>query len=240
MVSVSILVVMILAFSIVLNQSQRVVTTAQRIMKANESALAIAQTMRSDFSSISRDGYLKISSVGGRPIISFTAAGLYRSLLDDATATAARIDYGCNSDNVMWRRVTLLDPTRPASTDRIMRSLSDCTDPNVCNTDLISSSPAPPALSHPTFTVPPNNLGDVDLLRSYLAGNCSFFQISYVASTVTTAAWRAPTVWTGPVTADVPAWYSTNRDQWPLAIRIAFTLGEYDDAAPFEVIVPVP
>jgi hypothetical protein len=79
----------------------------------------------------------------------------------------------------------------------------------------------------------------VDLLRSYLAGNCSVFQISYVASTAAATAWRAPTVWI-PVTGDIPAWYSTNRDQWPLAVRITFTLGEFDDAAPFEVIAPIP
>jgi prepilin-type N-terminal cleavage/methylation domain-containing protein len=239
MVSVTILVVMILAFSIVLNQSQRVVTTAQRIMKANESALAIAQVMRGDFSSISRDGYLAIRP--GSRVISFTATGLYRSLLDGYTATAARIDYGCDSGNVMWRRVTLLDPTRPASPDRINRSLSyyKGMDPNV-NTeinDLVNSGVSQPTTA---FPVPPNSTGDVDLLRWYLAGTCTQFDVAYVRYDITSIGWRigaTPGAWT--VGTD-QTWYSTNRPQWPLAIRIAFTLGEFDDAAPFEVIVPVP
>lgn len=76
MVSVAILAIMILGFSNVLSQTQRVVNDSQRLMRANASVAAVSQLMRSDFRSVSKIGFMRIKG----DFIAFSSVGPSYSL----------------------------------------------------------------------------------------------------------------------------------------------------------------
>jgi len=233
MVAVSILLVMILSFSVLLSQTQKLVTTAQRSIQMNTSAAAIAQMIRDDVASLSKDGFLYIkhvSSVAGkeRDTLMFTTTGSYQSVLDESVATAARVDYGLTGGNALWRRCTLLDPNRPPGGDHEQRSLADYADATVI-------SAATGIISDPGFVLPPGP-GDVENLRSYLAGACTQFRVYYTLPAIN---WNSPWVPGSDGVAAIATWKKGDTT-WPAILRVRFTLTEYDEPFTYEVICPLP
>jgi len=240
MVAGSILLVMILSFSVLLSQTQKLVTTAQRSIQMNTSAAAIAQMIRDDVASLSKDGFLYIkhvSSVAGKEkdTLMFTTTGSYQSVLDDSVATAARVDYGLTGGNALWRRCTLLDanPTRPPGGDHEPNSLADYADATVI-------SAAISRISDPPFILPPGP-GDVENLRSYLAA-CTQFKVSYANFDATKwVSTSNPWLPASPSTALTGTWRKGDpTNPWPAVLRITFTLTEYDEPFTYEVICPLP
>ena len=59
-VSVSIMVIMMLGFSFIFSQSERAVKSAQRLIRANGEASAVAQVIRSDLACMTKEGFLAI------------------------------------------------------------------------------------------------------------------------------------------------------------------------------------
>ena len=89
MVSVTILAVMILGFNSVLSQSQRLVTESQRTLRANASIASVSQQMRSDVRSITKVGFLGLSS----NLAAFTSAFPSSSLTSAARGPASVVVY---------------------------------------------------------------------------------------------------------------------------------------------------
>lgn len=94
MVSVAILSIMILGFSNVLSQTQRVVNDSQRLMKANAAVASISQLMRSDFRSVSKIGFMKIRG----DFIAFSTAGPSFSLTSNQRGLGKFIAYRVTDD----------------------------------------------------------------------------------------------------------------------------------------------
>ncbi len=94
MVSVAILSIMILGFSNVLSQTQRVVNDSQRLMRANASIASISQLMRTDFRNVSKIGFMKIKG----DFIAFSTAGPAYSLTSNQRGLGKFIAYRVADD----------------------------------------------------------------------------------------------------------------------------------------------
>jgi hypothetical protein len=116
MVAVAILAVIIVTFSIILSQTQRVVSTGQQAMRANATAAAVEQAIRKDFRRLSHNGFLFIYGQEDRMQCWLATAGPVQSMTADSTAahvrgTGAIIGYGlCDNPaaddpntDVLWR-----------------------------------------------------------------------------------------------------------------------------------------
>ncbi|HDY64960.1 MAG TPA: hypothetical protein ENH84_01850 [Phycisphaerae bacterium] len=95
LVAVVIMVIMILAFGIILTQTQKVVSGSQAIMRSNNTAAAIAYVIRNDMRKITKNGFLCITRYNNalRPFIVFTTAGITQSKLATTPATGGISTY---------------------------------------------------------------------------------------------------------------------------------------------------
>jgi prepilin-type N-terminal cleavage/methylation domain-containing protein len=120
----------------------------------------------------------------------------------------------------------------------------------------------------PVITLPPNSLADLDDLWPYLVRPCTNLQIEWTDGELDTnemllwynsVAPKAP-AWTGRDAAHqdnnpgdndameydaggsryCALWTYAKKDNWPLALRITFTMGTGDTAQTYEVIVDLP
>ena len=159
MVSVALLAGMILAFNIILSQSQRVVSGAQRAIRANASGMAIAQVIRRDMRSISKDGFLYIgqdvdasrivaNAAGSpkRPLLLFTAAGLSESVTGNARGTGTLVCYRCATKKIKDTSGAIVD---------------DLTEEIFCRIGLVLSTDASTSLPWPNGDRWDNDLADI-------------------------------------------------------------------------------
>jgi len=243
MVSVSILAGMILAFNVILSQSQRVVSGAQRSIRANSSGMAIAQVIRRDFRSISKDGFLYIGQdtdasrvvSGGtdkRPVVIFTTAGLSESVTGNARGTGSLICYRAatntvTSDDDILCRIGLVLSTE-ASTSPVWaagdRWGTDLADINKMTEVQIKSGIVTPLEAAMQLTIPPNSASDIASLWKVLAHNV---RVVGGSSTDLKIEYSLPNelgTWRLPPVAGV-TWTYRNQDAWPVAIKFRLTMG---------------
>ena len=240
LVSVLVLVIMILAFSAILSQGQQVVSTSQRIIRANAQAAAVAQVFRRDIASLTADGFLHINS-SSEPALVFTAVGPYVSRnppagVTDVHANAAVICYSTGNDtstggggakSILCRETHLLikpagvtGAWTPASSDVMLMYLSDI------QQDLYLSRPTTivsrfrGAADIPTL---PATLAEVKQTWPVLVAGCTNISVwcRYAGST----SWANTT----------RTWTYADRDNWPVAIKIKFDIS----GRAFEVICPI-
>lgn len=83
LVAVLIMVLMMLAFGMILSESQKTVSIAQNQSRGNQIADAIARTLRNDLARLSKNGFLCITryqaGVASRPYLLFTTSGNQQS-----------------------------------------------------------------------------------------------------------------------------------------------------------------
>jgi prepilin-type N-terminal cleavage/methylation domain-containing protein len=81
LVSVAIMVMMMVAFGMILSQSQKVVAGSENLMRSNNTAAAIARTIQEDLRKITKNGFLCIGKFNSdnRPYLLFTTAGTRQS-----------------------------------------------------------------------------------------------------------------------------------------------------------------
>lgn len=111
MVAVAILAIIIVTFSVILSQSQRVVSTQQRTMRANAAAAAIDHAVRRDIRRLTHNGFLMLVGPTDAMQCWFITAGPSRSLTGGPLGTAGLVGFGLcdnpradNDDNdVFWR-----------------------------------------------------------------------------------------------------------------------------------------
>ncbi len=96
LVAVVIMVIMILAFGIILTQTQKVVSGSQAIMRSNNTAAAIAHVIRNDLRQITKNGFLCITRYNGanRPYLLFTTAGPSHSRFGNYLTLTGLSTYG--------------------------------------------------------------------------------------------------------------------------------------------------
>lgn len=227
MVSVAILAGMILAFNIILSQSQRVVSGTQRSIRANSAGMAIAQVIRRDVASITKNGFLYI----GNNTMAFTTAGVSESVTGTAQADASLICYQLVG-STFCRRGLLLTRSPGTSEDVWAKDLAEIQsmDPGGIP-GLVSSIPT--AFQDRIPVVPPTNGTQVRNLWQVLTHNVAGLTINSIGGGA------------GP-------WTYRNQDLWPHAVRIKFTVNTQseirralrdidnpDNAVAYEVICPI-
>jgi type II secretory pathway pseudopilin PulG len=113
LVSVSILSVMILAFSTILVQSQRVISVSQTSRRSHAMAFAIARVIRGDFRRITQNGFLAIcnrTDANQTPLMMFTTAGATQGAASDARGAGSLVCYSMcdNSFNTPAKKSSIL------------------------------------------------------------------------------------------------------------------------------------
>lgn len=121
LVSVAILSIMILMFSSILSDSQKVVAVSQGTMHANSKAAAIAEIIRNDIKRITQNGFLCITEdANQRPRLLFTTAGVSPSALGADVGSGMIVCYGIANnlgtdlantdptDEALWRQGWIL------------------------------------------------------------------------------------------------------------------------------------
>lgn len=97
MVSVVIMVLMMMAFGMIITQAQKVVSVTQNNTRDNNTAQAIAQTIRDDLSKITKNGFLCIGKNPSHkmtPVLIFTTAGINRSKTCELSGLGGVSSYG--------------------------------------------------------------------------------------------------------------------------------------------------
>jgi prepilin-type N-terminal cleavage/methylation domain-containing protein len=130
LVSITILTVMILAFSSILVQSQRFITAAQASRRSYALAASIARIMRTDMRRVTQNGFLAIATASDKsPLLILTTAGLAHTITDvPGSGTASLVCYGQIENaapaeekmaEILWR------PSFVLSDDRTMTKIVD-------------------------------------------------------------------------------------------------------------------
>ena len=232
LVSVTILVIMILAFGTILSQGQRVVSRSQRIIRANAQVAAIAQVFRRDVGSITTDGFLHIGTSDG-PAMVFTAVGSFTSQNSTVTPTpqanAAVICYSGGDDSttgsqgkILCREAHLLTkPTgapawNPASNDVTLLYLSDI---QVEATGATPANIVAKFSGHASIPTLPTNLTDAKKTWPILVNGCTNINVRYRP--------KGGTTWVNP-SGSGKTWTSEDVDEWPVAVKLSFKLSGKD------------
>ena len=236
LVAVMILVIMILAFSAILSQGEKVVTTSQRVIRANAQAGAIAQVFRRDITSITTDGFLHISGTN-KPALLCTSLGPFVARnppggAADVRANAAVICYSESAaGGILCREAYLLTTAVGGMAagsmggDVLCITLSDIehdrpgSDPNTVVGKFSSSAPSVVAM--------PATLTEAENTWPILVTGCSNISVQY--RTLNTSG--ALNAWS----SGSGTWTHDNRTNWPVLIKLKYTLSDQD----YEVVCPI-
>ena len=196
LVSVAILSIMILMFSSILADSQKVVAVSQSTMHANSKAAAIAEIIRNDIRRITQNGFLCITQTSEAnpadrtPLLLFTTAGVSPSATSADIATGFVVCYGISdnqatgaTDKILWRQAWVLqkggtgDDAWPDDEDSIDLHLRvpDKTPGRKTFIDDIIGKLQPSAA---VITVPAA-MGEVADLWQCLTRNCKDFSVTW-------------------------------------------------------------
>ena len=259
MVALGILSGVIVIVNSMMINARRAIAVSQEALSVGADARAVIARLRADLASITPEGFLAICNDpdGGQHLV-FTAVGSFASMVDSSiTANSARIDYGrtTDSEQILWRRAVLLDPTSNSQNDHEQITLADYKAWTRAEIDFALyndnggysyNSMNFPCFINPLDTkLPPNTLDEVTDTWPYLVSPCTEFKIEWTDGTLTDGkiAWYGPdnpkdSNWdshgpndntieyaNGAVGTYCALWTSANKDNWPKALRITFTLG---------------
>jgi prepilin-type N-terminal cleavage/methylation domain-containing protein len=240
LVAVSIMVILILAFSTVLTESQKVVRVSQAKMYANTAAKAIEQVLRDDLRKLTQNGFLSIKD--GDKLV-FTTAGITESVVGDAKGTGGVMTYGkCYNDaegssgGVLFRQGWVLDKdTTHTGDDQWEKDFSeiqamDQTQMGEECTAILNATPKDIATEG--LVVPPSNATEAEKMWMVLAANCASLKFEWFD--------RTDDTWKG--TDNI--WTQHDQSNWPKAIKITFGISNPELPADFqsstyEIICPV-
>ncbi len=201
LVAVGILSMMILAFATIMNQSRKVVTGSQSIMRANTAAEAIMQSFRDSIRRMTQNGFLCIDTfpsanllVNDSPQLFLTTAGIADSKTQGQSGTASIAGFGLCPDSsiagqcVLWHQNLLLKTPPaggwPASSDIWGFDLKDIQGlpRDVINSGIHGQLGAEGnvAGNRPAdLPSSPGSLAEVNNAWKLLAQNCKYLTISW-------------------------------------------------------------
>ncbi len=195
MVAVAILSIMIGAFSLIVSESQKVVSSSSARMRSNQAAGAVAQVLRDDMRQVSKNGFFCITMNGGLPRMMFITAGLTYSITSSAKGTGTLTCYGLvdnqadgTTDNILWRQGWVLDSTGAPQDDKwgidlaTLQSLpryllGGDNDINDKINFIATNSPS-------SIMVPPQTLVDINALWQCLSAGCNALSIMWTDGTI--------------------------------------------------------
>jgi hypothetical protein len=246
-VAVGVMAVMIIGFSSILAQSQKLVYSAEETMRANAAAASIELVIREDMLRVTQNGFLAIGSANGYPALAMAAPAVSRSLVGAATGTGSILTYGLCSNTaadpaqrVLYRKAWVL---KMRSADESSATLDeDRWDLDFGQLQMQSAAAVQTTVSQAftdapqQVTVPVTTVSQIAALWQVLAADCTQLSFAYLSGGASgTSAWQSGSrTWTRQ---DPPG-------SWPSAIKISFVLSdptlpaEFRDHA-YEVICPV-
>jgi len=200
LVSVTILTVMILAFSVILTQSQRFVSVSQATRRSYALAATVARIIRSDVRRASQNGFLAVGAdAEGNGRLVFSTAGTRYSLVTDTSGSGSIICYGLvmndldQAKTILWRPEFIFDdqqnqPGVQTNEDGVSMSSVSLQamprDPNGAGLSLrdvasafVNKSPAS------RLRVPPRDTDEIEDLWQVLGTNCIDFSVMWTNGT---------------------------------------------------------
>lgn len=242
MVTVAILSMIIASFSVVILQCNRMVTTAQRIMRANAKIGAISQLLRKDIQRITKGGIMVIRRSGTGAVMLLTTG-------EPMTTTRSATD--CLGSYVVWgQKTNLADPTsnvlwRPEYGFTTARALGmdDVIGTSLAEVQAYSRGQASTGASSAigkganNLYYPAENLSQIDGLWQIVSGGCSELEIKWTDGSVDS---QGRLIW-----HDSGMWTSDDLGEWPRAIMLRFRLAdprmpEDMDGKIYEIICELP
>ncbi len=203
LVAVTILVVMLLMFAMILTQSQKVVSGAERMMRRNAAAMAIKDTFREDIRRATKHGFLCITqgAPNSSPMMLITTAGPTPSKTHGVSGSAGMACFGLatnhatNQDDVLFYQRWVLKsgtgfPGSGVNTDIQEIDLADLqvlprhpgANPNINDTITTICDETPPTsdvLGAIWIPPRPGNSNDVGALWQVLATDCQYLSIMW-------------------------------------------------------------
>ncbi len=202
LVAVTILILMLMAFSMILTQSQKVVSVSQRNMRANAAAGAIGQVFRGDLRRATQQGMLCITQTfeDGPPRLVFTTAGITPSKTHAEIGTGGLVCFGLSANyagpypTLYYQRWVLKfflsgGPSPPtdvlsafdlASLQAWDRGeMNNCVD-QVCAADPNSAGYEPGS----SIQIPPRTIEDVGALWQVMGARCEWISIMWTDGTI--------------------------------------------------------
>ncbi|HOF18113.1 MAG TPA: hypothetical protein PK082_04325 [Phycisphaerae bacterium] len=258
-VAVGILAGMILGFSMILTQTQKVVVGSQSMMRSNAAAAGIAQVIRQDFSRASKSGFLYLSE----DKIVFTISGVCPSLTGSSLGTGSAVWYalcdraGYAGEKVFLRQGYVLDRGAAATAgDTIKRDYQELvsgTFANIVNRVEMTEAFFPNPPTPVSLAVPPGNLAGIGEMWRVLAvsvSNVKFFWTDGATDGGGNLYWYGngqPKPGVQAYEQEIPykaCWTHHDMNAWPRAIKIQFqindeTMPDEFQNYPYEVICTV-
>jgi hypothetical protein len=252
LVSITVLTVMILAFSTIMVQSQRFISLAQASRRSHALAASIGRVVRRDLRRASQNGFLAIAYDGGSPLMVLTAAGVSHSIAveGDASLTAGTgslICYGQVANHaqghagemVLWRPEYILagEAVTP-SKDILNHSLAELQSNVQTTARTICDSVN--GLRPNDISVPPVGLDQIDDLWQVLASGCEGLNITWTDGTVEPGTYNLnwygmdengqphlcgdSTIEDPNATQYFALWTHEDQTNWPKAIKVRFRI----------------
>lgn len=221
LVSIAILVVMILAFSTIIVQSQRFVSASRAARRSQQLAGSIARVVRDDFRRATQDGFFAIKApTGGAPRMVFTTAGISNSLTQSVTGTGSIVCYGQVANQasantwILWRPAFVLQKGVSGTVGTIADDIYNYDMTQIMaktRTDMNAIANQFAALT-PSISLPVSNISQIGSLWQALGQRCSWLSICWTdGSTDTNKNLR----WHGV--------FATGENQWTIPNPQAFT-----------------
>ncbi len=243
LVAVAVLAGLMLGFSMILAQSQRVVNGAQGIMRANIKAAAIDEVIRGDMRQISKNGFLYIDSNH----LIFTTAGPAPSMTEAVVGNGSLVAYARNSNNnnqVLYRQRWVLSTEQSQEAEEVTDIWGDADFADIQTmpvADLESLAGQAQSKVDGLSVAPPPTSDNVNELWKVLATGCTDFTVDYAM-----AGQGGTVIWDN----QQETWTHENQANWPLAVRIRFDIedegiakifgdGEGNNTAEYEIICTV-
>ena len=240
------MVLLILAFSTVLTESQKVVRVSQAKIYANTAAKAIEQVLRDDLRKLTQNGFLSIDN--NRLV--FTTAGITQSVVGTAEGQASVVTYGrCDNSNdgesgaserdILFRQGWVLDKTTsPRDPDQWetdfseIQAMDETGMTNLCS-DILDDAPS-------SLAVPPSTTEEVGNVWPAMIANCTDLTIEWFDRK--TGTWKSES---DPPDADYrPPWTQHDLSNWPKAVKITFQITNPDlpedfRTSTYEIVCPI-
>ena len=203
LVAVSIMVVMMLAFSQILQQSRKVVSNSQLTMRYNSAATAIFHTIRSDIAKATRQGLLSLTqtAVDEPPVLLLTAAGVTPSKTVAVIGSGAFATYGmCENKataavakDIFFCQRWVLNDTASPSGDVLQMDLAEAQimDRLAMNDEIVGTvsdnltllGMTPDEIPANEISIPPTDIGQVQALWQVLSIDCRALSIMWTDGT---------------------------------------------------------
>ncbi|MDY6913528.1 MAG: prepilin-type N-terminal cleavage/methylation domain-containing protein [Planctomycetota bacterium] len=253
LVSIAILVIMILGFSRVLSQSQRVTSTATAAMRSNASAAAIVDVIRNDIRMATQNGFLCIATkdLAGTPVpvLIVTKAGVSPSKTgsDVGTGSFVCLSLAANSatstNDILWHPEWILASSGSAGdvwsgVDLATLQTYSLADIEHLVDDIVDEDQSV------TLSVPASSLAELGNLWHVLTTDCSDLTIEWTdgdAPSGNLEWYHKDNVSGEPFENGTSGstyralWTKDDQTNWPKAIKINFEI----DGLEYEVICPV-